>query len=136
MFTITKAVFENKAHTAMTVYISGDGFENMPYGVNLLLEDEDDTAIHKELCERYRNGEFTPDPYVEPPINLDVVARDVRRERDKRILATDYLLMTDYPISDVDLEAVKAYRQALRDITRQDGFPIDIVWPEKPEVVK
>lgn len=136
MFTITKAVFENKAHTAMTVYISGDGFENMPYGVNLLLEDEDDTAIHKELCERYRNGEFTPDPYVEPPINLDVVARDVRRERDKRILATDYLLMTDYPISDVDLEAVKAYRLALRDITRQDGFPIDIVWPEKPEVVK
>lgn len=136
MFTITKSVFENKAHTAMTVYISGDGFENMPYGVNLLLEDEDDTAIHKELCERYRNGEFTPDPYVEPPINLDVVARDVRRERDKRILATDYLLMTDYPISDVDLEAVKAYRQALRDITRQDGFPIDIVWPEKPEVVK
>lgn len=136
MFTITKAVFENKAHTAMTVYISGDGFENMPYGVNLLLEDEDDTEIHKELCERYRNGEFTPDPYVEPPINLDVVARDVRRERDKRILATDYLLMTDYPISDVDLEAVKSYRQALRDITRQDGFPIDIVWPEKPEVVK
>lgn len=136
MFTITKAVFENKAHTAMTVYISGDGFENMPYGVNLLLEDEDDTAIHKELCERYRNGEFTPDSYVEPPIDLDVVARDMRRERDKRISATDYLLMTDYPISDVDLEAVKAYRQALRDITRQDGFPIDIVWPEKPEVVK
>ena len=136
MFTITKAVFENKAHTAMTVYISGDGFENMPYGVNLLLEDEDDTAIHKELCERYRNGEFTPDPYVEPPINLDVVARDVRRERDKRILETDYLLMTDYPISDVDRNAVKAYRQSLRDITTQDRFPKDVVWPEKPEVVK
>ena len=136
MFTITKAIFENKAHTAMTVYISGDGFENMPYGVNLLLEDEDDTAIHKELCERYRRGEFTPDPYVEPPIDLDVVARDMRRERDKRISATDYLLMTDYPISDGDREAVKTYRQALRDITKQNGFPLDVIWPDKPEVVK
>ena len=136
MFTITKAVFENKEHTAMTVYISGDGFENMPYGVNLLLEDEDDTSIHKELCERYRNGEFTPDPYVEPPIDIDVVARDVRRDRDKRISSTDYLLMTDYPISDADREAVKAYRQALRDITKQNGFPLDVVWPEKPAFIK
>lgn len=25
-----------------------------------------------------------------------------------------------------------AYRQALRDVTEQDDFPITIVWPEKP----
>ena len=28
--------------------------------------------------------------------------------------------------------AVKNYRQALRDIPEQEGFPFDIVWPEKP----
>lgn len=26
-----------------------------------------------------------------------------------------------------------AYRQALRDITNQPGFPTDITWPTKPE---
>lgn len=28
-----------------------------------------------------------------------------------------------------------AYRQALRDITQQDGYPLSIVWPERPEGV-
>jgi hypothetical protein len=27
-----------------------------------------------------------------------------------------------------------AYRQALRDITEQDGYPDNVVWPTKPEV--
>jgi hypothetical protein len=26
-----------------------------------------------------------------------------------------------------------AYRQALRDITQQPGYPLNIVWPERPE---
>jgi len=25
------------------------------------------------------------------------------------------------------------YRQALRDITAQEGFPYEVVWPPKPE---
>ena len=28
--------------------------------------------------------------------------------------------------------AVKEYRQALRDIPEQAGFPFDVVWPEEP----
>lgn len=27
------------------------------------------------------------------------------------------------------------YRQALRDITNQDGFPLNIVWPNPPELL-
>lgn len=60
----------------------------------------------------------------------------IREERDRRIAETDYLLAADYPISAEKLELVKAYRQALRDIPQQDGFPwsgeIDdpaIPWP-------
>lgn len=29
--------------------------------------------------------------------------------------------------------AIPAYRQALRDVPQQEGFPYSIVWPEKPE---
>ena len=35
--------------------------------------------------------------------------------------------------SDVQKTAWKNYRQALLDVTNQDGFPNDITWPTKPE---
>ena len=25
------------------------------------------------------------------------------------------------------------YRQALRDITKQAGYPLDVIWPEQPK---
>lgn len=59
-----------------------------------------------------------------------------RAKRDYLISKTDYLLTADYPISAEDLEAVKAYRQALRDVPQQEGFPNDIEWPTMPEVEK
>lgn len=60
----------------------------------------------------------------------------VRGKRDVLISQTDYLLTPDYPISAEDLEFVKAYRTALRDVPQQDGFPFDVVWPELPAVLK
>lgn len=62
-------------------------------------------------------------PYVPPvPTTEDLAAR-VRAERDRRIAETDYLVMSDYPLSQEKLEEIKAYRQALRDIPQQLGFP-------------
>jgi len=59
----------------------------------------------------------------------------IRAERDRRIAATDYLVMPDYPISEALLTDVKAYRQILRDLPTQDGFPWGgdisaVPWPE------
>lgn len=65
----------------------------------------------------------------------DEAAEAARAKRDTLIADTDYLLMPDYPISDEDLEAVKAYRQALRDVPQQSGFPLEIDWPEAPMVL-
>lgn len=59
----------------------------------------------------------------------------IRSKRDSLISDTDYLLMDDYPISSEDLEAVKAYRTALRDVPQQEGFPYDVVWPELPTIL-
>ncbi len=49
----------------------------------------------------------------------------LRAERDKRLAATDFYLAADYPIEADKLEAVKTYRQALRDIPSLDGAPWD-----------
>lgn len=56
---------------------------------------------------------------------------EVRAQRDSLIAKTDYLLAPDYPISAKDLEKVKAYRQALRDVPSQEDFPDNVVWPDE-----
>ena len=134
MIKIKRAVFENKDHTAMTVYISGDGFDNLPYGVNLL--EDGSTDIHKELCVRYKNGEYTPEPYVEPEVDIEVAKENIRKKRNSLISVTDYMFTTDYEMSDLDRKLVKEYRQALRDITKQKGFPENVIWPNKPSCIK
>ena len=61
-----------------------------------------------------------------------VLAASTRQKRDRLIAATDYLVTPDYPISDDRLAKVKIYRQALRDVPEQSGFPRSITWPDKP----
>ena len=36
-------------------------------------------------------------------------------------------------IGDALTGAIKNYRQALRDLPEQEGFPFDVEWPDKPE---
>lgn len=62
-------------------------------------------------------------------------AKAAREKRDHLLAETDYLLMPDYPISSEALVALKTYRQALRDVPEQEGFPNAIEWPSKPEVI-
>lgn len=66
----------------------------------------------------------------------DEAAEEVRMKRDSLIAETDYLLAPDYPIEPESLEAVKVYRQALRDVPQQEGFPFDVEWPTMPVVQK
>ena len=61
-----------------------------------------------------------------------VLAASARQKRDRLIAATDYLVTPDYPIEPDRLAKVKIYRQALRDIPEQEGFPRSITWPDKP----
>lgn len=62
-------------------------------------------------------------PYVPPVPTLEELAASVRAERNKLLALTDHLVMPDYPISQENLEEIKVYRQALRDIPQQQGFP-------------
>jgi hypothetical protein len=70
-------------------------------------------------------------PVPEP--TEEELARFIRGNRDAKLSETDYLVVPDYPISEENLTEVKAYRQALRDITEQTGFPKDVSWPDVPK---
>ena len=64
-----------------------------------------------------------------PPVNLDELAAEARAKRNGLLAASDWTQVADAP---VDQAAWATYRQALRDITAQVGFPADIAWPTKP----
>jgi hypothetical protein len=55
--------------------------------------------------------------------------RLLREERDRLIVGTDWWASSDLTMSDER----KAYRQALRDITKSATSLDDVTWPTKPE---
>ena len=56
-------------------------------------------------------------------------AAAVRSRRDGLLAETDWIGLSDVTMS----SDWATYRQALRDVPSQSGFPHDITWPEKPE---
>lgn len=61
---------------------------------------------------------------------------EVRSTRDYYLQLTDYLIVSDYPISEADKQQVVTYRQSLRDLPGTAGFPETVEWPEPPTVAK
>ena len=55
-------------------------------------------------------------------------AGEARANRNTLLAETDYFALTDVTMN----AAMTTYRQNLRDITAQESFPNDVVWPEKP----
>ena len=59
----------------------------------------------------------------------DGKASEVRTIRNEKLAETDWTQLSD---STVDKSAWAVYRQELRDIPLQSGFPLDVIWPTKP----
>jgi len=72
------------------------------------------------------DGDF-PVVVVRPP--YDETATSVREQRSAKLAESDWTQLTDAPINSA-LWAV--YRQQLRDVPSQVGFPWEINWPTQP----
>jgi hypothetical protein len=71
-----------------------------------------------------------PSPDVAP---LDVMSASVRSHRDSLLQQTDWTVIKSYERGENIPAVWELYRQALRDITAQAGFPYSVEWPTKPE---
>jgi hypothetical protein len=56
-------------------------------------------------------------------------ASAVRKSRGDKLADSDWTQVADAP---VDKAVWATYRQALRDITTQEGFPWSVTWPDAP----
>jgi len=69
-------------------------------------------------------------PYVAPPVDPNALADAARSKRNGLLSKSDWTQVADAP---VDQAAWATYRQALRDVPDQAGFPADVIWPVAPE---
>ena len=58
----------------------------------------------------------------------DTHSKKARALRDSLLAATDWTANSDITMSG----EMRTYRQALRDVPAQEGFPDDVTWPTKP----
>jgi len=56
----------------------------------------------------------------------------VRKQRNELLKSTDWTQVDDSPLTNIKKAEWALYRQALRDVTAQTGFPWTITWPDAP----
>jgi len=63
-------------------------------------------------------------------LDLSLAEQQARARRNALLAACDWTQLPDVPLTTQDAWA--EYRQALRDVPSQSGFPEDIQWPTPP----
>lgn len=77
----------------------------------------------------YTDGVFKS---FDPSQDVEATAKQAERVREQRndlLTSSDWTQVADAP---VDQAEWAEYRQALRDVTTQEGFPWTIEWPTQP----
>jgi len=60
-------------------------------------------------------------------------SKNVRTQRTEKLRDCDWTQLDDTPMSNTQKADWAEYRQALRDVPDQAGFPWEIEWPVQPE---
>lgn len=112
-----KGEIEFKDKTVLNATFEKEEFERLlrPY-----------ITLHEEILQKAEKSK---------PTNEQII----RAYRDGLLYETDYLMLSDAP-EVYDKSELISYRQALRDITEQEGFPWDgdidkAPWPDKPVAI-
>jgi hypothetical protein len=86
-----------------------------------------ETAVDEDTAETYETGRWVIGfTVVNKP--QDQAETAVRNQRNRLLSDTDWMALSDNTMT----PEWASYRQALRDITEQAGFPYSVVWPTKP----
>lgn len=81
------------------------------------------------------NGEFIATAeglWVKIQPTLEELAAEQRELREELLKKSDWIGCWDTPLTDEQKLEWKAYRQALRDIPEQPGFPEFVIVPDPP----
>lgn len=74
------------------------------------------------------NGTYQDDPNEMPEW---VLVSSIKSQRNLLLQQSDWTQLPDVPID--SKQAWAAYRQQLRDVTSQSGYPFNVIWPTPPQ---
>jgi len=101
--------------------------------INIILADDSFTV---DGCELFPANEVIgeigwdwADGSPVEPLPPAPTENEIRAKRNKLLAESDWTQLEDTP---VDKAAWATYRQNLRDITDQEGFPSNLAWPTPP----
>tara|TARA_B100001059_G_scaffold168300_2_gene168085 strand:+ start:545 stop:1027 length:483 start_codon:yes stop_codon:yes gene_type:complete len=125
--------------TSFALPLTPDDVEPFGYGI-YEFSDKPEPGMHQNVVEVtpaqdvdsgvwIQQWSFTEQTDEEKAASDAHHARTIRTERTGKLMNCDYTQLLDSP---VDSDQWKEYRQALRDLTDQSGFPWDITWPVSP----
>jgi len=91
----------------------------------------------REFWERFNSGEFgevtfPPSNYQTHPKTQLQLEEIERANRDTLLSNSDWSQTNDAPVSPEMKTRWATYRQQLREVPAQPGFPYEINWPVKP----
>ena len=127
----------------------GDYFHNSPetgkiYNIKYYASKRDseivDVEAHKDedgkdVAATYIQSHFIKDDTAKHKRILDAEWVNIRTERDKLLVESDWTQGNDTPLSDADVAKWKTYRTSLRDLPSDQSSKTkysDITWPTKP----
>lgn len=61
-------------------------------------------------------------------VNEELAIINTRKTRDNLLVETDWMALSDNTLT----EEWALYRQELREVPQQEGFPFEVIWPVKP----
>jgi hypothetical protein len=130
------------SNTSFPAYFTADAVEPLGYGIYDFSNQPENLGRYEKAVEvapvRNDYGIWRQTWAVvsmtdaEKQATDEAKAKAVRAERNWRLTASDWTQLDDTPLSNTDKAQWAAYRQALRDVTEQVGFPWDVIWPEPP----
>jgi hypothetical protein len=65
-------------------------------------------------------------------INIELLKEVIIAQRSNLLFKSDWTQLPNGPLTQQQQEQWATYRQALRDITAQSGYPTNVIWPTKP----
>jgi hypothetical protein len=79
--------------------------------------------------DQYSVFDYTTKQWVQ---NEKIAIASVSQKRQKLLYLSDWTQIPNNPLTTVQQEAWATYRQELRDIPQQSGYPFNVVWPVAP----
>lgn len=115
-------------------------FKGCHTAVKFYASPTEDNLFRREMYARLKAGDFgeivdgSGEIYSKMPKGQEILEQEALEMRTKLLVESDF---SDLPViqarlSDVEKASWSAYRQDLRDITDQQGYPWNVNWPNKP----